>query len=251
MRLKSCVGSLLFGLGAVLLMVPAVEAATIVYSQPTTSPGPSNAWASEDTVDQGAVFRTFDDFTLADDADILAVYWRGAYVDFTDVQPPAPDSTAFAFRFYEDAGGSPGAELYSQSVMMGDVTRTLVGVGSVGGFPATYYDFFATLPTGFAADGGLTYWLAISSASPTYTPTVWAWASGLGGDNQTLQSQNGLDPVSLGRDRAFALQAPEPSVLLLLGAGAVALSSRRRGTHPLFLSTTAAMISPNAVRRSR
>lgn len=227
MRMPACVRSLLFGLAAALLVAPAVEAATIVYSQPTTLPGPSNAWASEDT-DQGAPFRTFDNFTLAEDADILAVYWQGAYADFNDVQPPAPDSTAFAFRFYEDAGGSPGAELYSQTVLVADVTRTFLGFGSVGGFPATYYDFFVTLPTGFAADGGSTYWLAISSVSPTYAPTVWAWASGLGGDNETLRSQNGADPISLGRDRAFALQVPEPSILLLLGAGAVALASRRR-----------------------
>ena len=167
------------------------------------------------------------------------------------LQPPAPDSTAFAFRFYADDAGSPGAELYSESVPMAAVTRTLVDFGSVGGYPATIYDFSTTLPTGFAAGGGLTYWLAISSQSPTYAPTIWGWWSGLGGDDVTLRSQNGAEPISLGRDCAFALQAPEPSVMLLRGAGAVALASRLRGAHPLFLSTTAAMISPNAVRRSR
>jgi hypothetical protein len=228
MGMQACVRSLLFGLAAAVLTVPAAEAATIVYSQPTTSPGPSNAWASEDTVDQGAVFRTFDNFSLTDGTEILGVYWQGAYVDLTDMQSPAPDSTAFAFRFYADDAGSPGVELYSQSVLMTDVTRTLVGFGSVGGFPATIYDFSATLPAAFAADAGVTYWLAISSESPTYAPTIWGWWSGLGGDDVTLRSQNGADPISLGRDRAFALQAPEPSILLLLGAGAVALASRRR-----------------------
>jgi hypothetical protein len=225
--MPACVRSLLCGLAAVLLVAPAVEAATIVYSQPTTLPGSSNAWASEDT-DQGAPFRSFDNFTLTDDAEILGLYWQGAYVDLTDTQLPAPDSTAFAFRFYEDAGGSPGAELYSQSVTMADVTRTLVASGTVGGLPATIYDFSATLPAAFAADGGVTYWLAISSVSPGFGPTIWGWWSGLGGDNVTLQSQDGAAPISQGRDRAFALQAPEPSVLLLLGASAVALASRRR-----------------------
>lgn len=228
MRMRACVRSLLLGLAAAVLTVSAAEAATIVYSQPTTMPGPSNVWASEDTADQGPVFRTFDNFSLSNDADILAVYWRGAYVDFNGVQPPAPDSTGFAFRFYEDAGGAPGTELYSQTVVMADVTRTFLGFGQAGNLPATYYDFFAPLPMAFAADGGVSYWLAISSLSPTFTPTIWGWGSGLGGDDVTLRSENGADPIALGRDRAFALQAPEPSILLLLGAGAVALASRRR-----------------------
>ena len=203
-------------------------APVLVYSQPASAP--ANLYFSEDAGDLGAVWRMFDDFSIADSSNITAVAWSGAYVDLNDVAPPAPDSTAFAFRFYADAAGAPGALLYEQSVAFANITSTFFGTGTAGGLDAAFYNFSADLPAAFGATGGLKYWLAISSVAPTYAPTGWAWLSGIGGDDSSLQVLNSNTPITRGRDRQFDLYAvPEPAMLVLVSLGlAGAVHARRR-----------------------
>ena len=200
----------------------------LVYSQPAGAP--ANLWFSEDSGDLGAVWRMFDDFSIADTSNVIALAWAGAYVDFNNVAPPAPDSTGFAFRFYADAAGAPGALLYEQSVAFANITSTFSGSGTAGGLDAAFYAFSTDLPAAFHATAGTKYWLAISSIAPTWSPTGWAWLSGIGGDDSSLQVLNSTTHITRGRDRQFDLYAvPEPSMLVLVALGvAGALRARRQ-----------------------
>jgi hypothetical protein len=198
-----------------------------VYSQPGATP--ANVYFSEDSGDLGPVWRVFDDFSIGDTSSIGAVSWAGGYVDLNDVAPPAPDSAAFAFRFYADNAGTPGGMLYEQSVASVNIARAFLYNGTAGGLETAYYSFAADLPAPFLAMGGTKYWLAISSVSPTWAPTGWAWLSGVDGDNASLQVA-GNTQIPLGRDRQFALYAvPEPSTLMLVSVGlAGVLRARKR-----------------------
>ena len=211
-------------LTAALFTVPtAVSAAPVLYAQPYAS---GNAWLSEDVSGQPTVWRVFDNFTLDGDGVVGRISFVGGYVDLSNSVYPAPDSTAFAFRFFADATGHPAsAPLHVQTVDFGDVETSVLGTGTSGGFKTTVYAFAAELPVAFAATGGTNYWLSISSVAPA-GDVQWAWFSGSGGDASSLQVLNGETDIWRGRDRAFTLESvPEPATLLMLTVG---LSIRMR-----------------------
>ena len=203
-----------------------LAAAPIVYAQPVTF---SSAWLSEDVSGGATVWRTFDNFALAASGTVVGVNFTGAYVDLSNAVFPAPDSTAFTFRFFADAAGAPaGAALHEETVAFGAVSQSYLGTALFGGFKSSVYSLSADLPVGFAATGNTPYWLAISSVAPAGN-VQWAWVGGAGGNNSTLQVLAGNTEFWRTGDRAFSLEAvPEPGSIMLVTAGLVGLFVRRR-----------------------
>ena len=215
----------LFAAGVVLSSA-AASASPIVYSQPVSYSG---SWRASESANGVQVFWSYDNFTLSADRHLTGVTWWGAYVNYGTNTLPAPDTTAFEFRFYADAGSKPGNLLYAQSTST--FTPFYLGGSTVDGEPASVYRLSADLPLAFNAQGGTTYWLSIVSHSATYTPIVFAWGVGTGGDALSLQNGSGAAFQSFNTDRAFQLRSvPEPSSLALvtLAFGTLAIGRFRR-----------------------
>ena len=209
---------------------------SIVYLQPTlwtgtgTDVGNSLTSHSENPPNTG--FRTLDDFSLGSAATIDEVIWWGIYIH-TDLTNASPNTTDWSIRFQADNAGVPGAILASETLPAAQVTRQLVGTGTFGqGNTVDVYQFTAPFPN-FSAAAGITYWFSALSRGPTFDP-LFSWIEGTNGNGTSFQTHfvNGVNVSGTlleGADRAFALaQLPEPSTLLLIGAGLAALLSRRR-----------------------
>jgi hypothetical protein len=136
-----------------------------------------------------------------------------------------PDTTSWEISFWAALGGPPEVFLQSHTLPVANVRRTVVGGTTFDlppTVPVTLYSFEADLTTPFLADPGTTYWLSVSSNSPTFDP-LWSWFQGTGGDWITIQDElpGGSSFIRPG-DRAFSLEGqavPEPSTLALLFAG--------------------------------
>lgn len=225
---------------AVFVSVPA-EASPIIFSQPAQSPVVSTR-ASQDQSGVGLVFQTFDSFSLTQDIFIDGVAWQGSYFNTLVSDPtfnPAANATGFGIAFYDDSAGTPGTLLTAYTFSPGDASQTFVGQQA---FSPTLglgiHNYAATLTNPFLATAGTQYWLSIYAFSPLPSPTEaqWGWNGGTGGNGLSFQTIGGVGiPVNF--DRAFDLagtSVPEPSTLLLLGAGVATLlaarSSARRRT---------------------
>ena len=217
---------------ALLMAAQRADAATVLYSQPAQSPVVSTR-ASQTQTGLGLVFQTFDSFALATGAFITEVEWQGSYfnalVADNTFNPPA-NSTGFTLEFYADSAGAPGALLSSQFFSPAAASETFVAQQA---FSPTLglgiYDYSAVLGTPFFANGGSTYWLSVYAQSPAASPTQaqWGWNGGTGGDGTSMQAILPAPPTLVNFDRAMTLtgtQVPEPSSLLLLGAGLAALA---------------------------
>lgn len=172
-----------------------------------------------------------DDFVLNDAVTITSVSWSGVYYSsvyhYSNV-PANPDG--FRIYFFNDAGGTPGTSVGSQTV---SVTRNDSGMNDVD-FGLDLYRYHADLlvPVELAAG---TYWLGLMNDTAS-TQAAWLWAGG----EQThgaaaRRSANGgvsfydIDPTP---QRNFVLGGtvvPEPSAVFLIGVGSFgAIAWRRR-----------------------
>jgi hypothetical protein len=230
MRLNS---ALAFAVALVAVALAPASNATIVYLQPTLWAGNGtdvgSSWTSH-TDPSITGFRTNDDFSVGSAATIDEVTWWGIYIH-TDLTNASPNTTDWSIRFQADNAGVPGAILASETLPAAQVTRQLVGTGIVVGNTVDVYQFTAPFPN-FSAAAGITYWFSTLSRGPTFDP-LFSWIEGTGGNGTSFQTQfaNGVvtDTFIREGDRAFALsQLPEPSTLVLIGAGLAALVSRRR-----------------------
>lgn len=202
---------------SLLLATAATANAATLYSQPVLDGG-GNSYASQnDTVGSNGHFATvFDDFTLGSAATITSVGFVGSYFNGS----PAT-ITAFTLMISSDAGGIPGAALYSTTVA-GNAGESLVGNVS------SY-----TLPVTFAASAGTKYWLSIYP--DLGFPPQWGWSTGTGGDNSGYQVFFG-NGSTLPTDFAFTLNGavPEPATwaLMIGGFGLAGVALRRRRLQP-------------------
>lgn len=212
---------------ALMLAAAAPAGAGVLFSNAGTASGcGGGCWASggNDTTN----FRTWDNFSVASNATVTSVTWRGVAYDAA-AEFPDLDTLSWDLGFFSDDAGTPGTEEYNVNLTDAEVSRTLIGTGFVGGRNVLYWEFSASLPVGFAATGGATYWFSPFSNQNDYFP-VFAWSGSLGGNTYQEDSNGGTYVRS--NNRAFTLSGtvPEPQTwgLMILGFGAAGAALRRR-----------------------
>jgi hypothetical protein len=205
---------------AVLLVIVAglttlPASAAPIYVQPTDFNG---AFASQnDTTGGFGNFATaFDNFTLGGSYSLNSVQWVGSYFNPSTLAP----ITGFTVSFYADSGGAPGALLWTSGDVAGNAGETFIGF-DLGNNPTYAY----SMGVSFAAAGGTTYWLSI--VPDLGFPPQWGWETGVGGDGAAYQCFLG-SCGAVSSDLAFALSTPEPSSMVFLATGLVALGIRVR-----------------------
>jgi len=150
--------------------------AGVVYTQPPAGGGllPSAWWSPNGSdYDQYA----WDNFSLASNAPITEVKWRGGF----GYGSPTSSITSFTIAIYPSIVGNSQPNIATASPL---ATYTVSGnpgqtpAGTIGGYPMYDYDY--VLPAPFQATAGTVYWIQIEAAQ-TGIPD-WCLAGGSGGN---------------------------------------------------------------------
>lgn len=162
--------------------------------------------------------RMAENFWLATGATIGTItVWAGYYTN--NIQ-----SDNFTVYIHADAGGVPGALLYS-----GAPASTLVVDSGFDAFGCDIYESNLTLATPFNAAAGTAYWVSIDNA--TGQDADWAWVTTNASDWYcafTLDyGANWISFVSESLSLRLT-EVPAPSGLAILGLGGLIAGRRRR-----------------------
>ena len=177
---------------------------TVRFEQRSLYPKVRGGWTSHhgqrwNLPDWG--FQTFDDFRFPSGEILTRFQWFGYYRDSENLanNPVGPSTVEWTVTIHEDAGGSPGAELFSQTVSGSEVATEYVGTIDVAGaFSENYYRFELTFAEPFNAKPGRRYWISPNSRGTKFSP-LFGWYPGLAGRKESHQ-------LYLGHEMAW--QAP-------------------------------------------
>jgi hypothetical protein len=186
----------------VVAVQPAV--ADTLFSQPYST---ANAYTSAASTG----YQAFDSFTLASSATVGTVSWNGVYAT---AQP-----TSFVIDFYSNAGGAPGALLFTDTVTSGAMATGDTTYGY------QIYGYSADIGS-FGVVGGTEYWLSVVGQGPN----AWYWSTASGGTAAAYQAHAAV-PTDLAFGLATAISAaPEPSEIVLTSTGLIGMLgvARRR-----------------------
>ncbi|WP_195880824.1 hypothetical protein [Methylomonas albis] len=161
-----------------------------------------------------------DNFSVASDFDFEALTWWGSY--------DTSDTDDFIIHLYGDAGGIPGASIYSYSSTSVNASTTLLT--DISGAPVYRYDFNLPSPVSLTAGN---YFLSITNET---TQSGWYWLNGSGGDNQqwALASDGITWAPASASDLAFSVQytetavVPVPPAFLLMMSGLLLVGRNAR-----------------------
>jgi hypothetical protein len=209
------------GMLAGLVCGPGPARATVIFEQPTSSP-PSASGSVSDVrpVAPGSTFQAFDDLSLAGAATVTDAHWFGFYAG--GVLDPTTARPAFILRFYSDSSGLPSPTPFYEA-----------NVEATAGTTATFgvYEFSADPIPPAALPGNERIWFSVIGDDPAFG-FFFVWTDAIvGGPALTLRtSDNTFSLHTAGRAFSLTSGVPEPSALLLLGAGILSvggLASRR------------------------
>ena len=129
--------------------------------------------------DRSVNLRAADDLQPAGST-ISALCWVGRYEDLDGVHDCGEDAVDdFVIRFYDDAGGMPGAEI-------GPPGGQAVTVAKKAAVPSLMGDWLynASLDVPLSVDPGNCYWMEITNDLQVGTECVWVWASSASAANK-------------------------------------------------------------------
>jgi hypothetical protein len=184
-----------------LVFATAVQAATL-YAQPAADSAPStvnsNRMIGEEGSDQDVT--AYDAFTVASDATVTAITWRGE-----------ASETGFTITIHS-ASSTPAHE---PDLSEAGTLATISAVGAVSRVAAGngLFDYRVDLSADradrkpFFLKAGGRYWISIVSSRPNLS--VWGWGGGTGGDGKTLLYYR-YRHLAVTGDRAFSLSG-EPA----------------------------------------
>ena len=166
----------------------------------------------------------YDDFTPVAAVTIRSVEWQGYYCNtaFTGSAIPDPVATRFIIRIAPNDGANqrPPFEAFTTTQTTAayhvtsiapsavsqqlEFTRQDAACGArVGGDPAAYYRYSATLSSPYTVTAGTRYWIAIYATLPAIQVT-WHWRFGREDNSFSIYWLTGTLTTFFG-DRAYAL----------------------------------------------
>ncbi|NOU01308.1 MAG: hypothetical protein HOO95_07025 [Gallionella sp.] len=192
---KQNVRRLIVYLAATIGLIVAMPAySMVVYRHVPTLPSSSslvhsNAVVNVEGSDQDVT--AYDNFTFKKSASITSVAWRGT--------ASSKSMVGFTIKIYP-SNANPAAQPNIAEPLAEVVVTGSAGEKSVGNNLSDYHAEFNS-PFGLVA--GVQYWISIVSNRNDISP--WGWASGTGGDAQSIQSFSEFKVLPAPSDRAFSL----------------------------------------------